>query len=610
VAKSAERGGRAGGPGLLAAVWLAVLAAVTVAVYWPGLGAPFVLDDQYFFLRDDFFTGDFASVLRQFAVRILPSASFWVDAHWHGTGAPLAWRVENVFLHAVTTGFVYLVARDVFAESRAPGARVALGAMPALAVATLFALHPLQTQAVTYVWQRQAAMVALFYVAALWAYICVCAKERLVDERGALRWTALMLVAGALAMVSKQNAVTLPLGLILVHVLATGVPPSGLRGVAPIALCAALVILPVGLGLAFGDMAQQDIQSETVRSISPASYALNEVMVVWRYVGLFFLQGKQAFVHDVAPIATVTPSVVFALGAHLAALAGALMLRHRRPRLAFGILFFYLALAPESSVIPLEDLMFEHRMYLPILGLAIALVDAMLWALEALLRARPAGPRRLRWAFGVWTVALAIPLAATTLRRNVTWTSERALWDEVAAVYPTSLRAALAVATLDMEKGDCDAALARLTKPDLDIDAAAPRVVSGALYARGRCLADKGNDGAAERALRAATGLMPSNGLAHDALAVMLARQGRFDDALIEAKLAVEHARIDLAPRLTLALILEDLGRKDEALAAVRDAVTFGRAEPRARYTELAALAQRLGDAALAADATRVAAGP
>ena len=600
---------RVGRDRLLPMIGLAALGLLTMLVYLPGLAAPFVLDDQYFFVNDAFFTGGFAQVVESFAVRILPSATFWLDAHWHGNGDPMPWRIENLILHLIAATFVYLLARELFTDKRhtTPGTDASLERMAPLAVAALFSLHPLQTQAVTYVWQRQTAMAALFYVVALWAYARSCARQNAFDQRGDARWTAVMLIAGTLAMISKQNAVTLPLSLILTHVLLTGLKPSGLRSVWPILACAALTLLPVGLGQVFGDMALNDIHDATVRTISPTTYAINEISVIWRYVALYFWPAKQAFVHDIVVATELSPSLVFGLGAHLAVIFCAIKLRHWRPLLTFGIVFFYLTLMPESSVIPLEDLMFEHRMYLPSLGLAIAFVDAFLRALEALQNTWSSSPRSMRWSFAVGTLTVASLLASLTARRNKTWTSELALWEEVAETYPTSLRAALAIGIIEMGKGDCDGALARLTNLALDIDGSAPRVVSGALFVRGQCLAVKGDDAAAERALRAAIGLMKSNGSAHSALTVLLARQGKLQDALMASNEAVAHAQLDIAPHITQAFILEDLGRKEEALVVARRVVARANCVPRSRYKEVAALAERLGDMALAADASRLA---
>ena len=350
---------------------------------------------------------------------------------------PLAFRLTNVVIHALTAFFLFLLSTRLFAlDSAGRPQRIPAWFLPAL-VALLFVAHPLQTQAVTYIHQRFASLCALFYVISLYAFV-EARLSSIAASRYAVAWTSAAVGAGLLAVFTKENAATLPVaaGLLewlFVHPRIKNRKRS-ILAVAPLAVVTAAVPLTAllkhgGLAARIGQYGDQGLTSY--------GYFCTQLRVIWLYIRLAVWPSGLNLDHDITPSASLLEPAVAAGGlAALAACAAALWLSRDRKIAAFGILFVFIALAVESSFIPIRDLAFEHRMYLPLFGLALlaaAAVDAGLGASGIGLSRRPAV------AAGI--VALtAVSLAELTRRRNEVWASPVTLWSDVVEKSPAKRR--------------------------------------------------------------------------------------------------------------------------------------------------------------------------
>jgi hypothetical protein len=174
---------------------------------------------------------------------------------------------------------------------------------------------------------------------------------------------------------------------------------------------------------------------------------MTESVVIWRYVGLLLVPAGQSVVHDVRWITSpADPWALLALTAIAAAVAGAVRFRRTAPLAAVGLIWFFTALAPSSSVIPLRDAMAEHRLYVAGAGL--------IFAVAAVLAPLLAGRRAARI---VATTALAI-LAFGTIARNRVWGDPLALCTEAVQRAPGSWQAHFELAELLKEDGQCNRA--------------------------------------------------------------------------------------------------------------------------------------------------------
>jgi tetratricopeptide (TPR) repeat protein len=250
--------------------------------------------------------------------------------------------------------------------------------------------------------------------------------------------------------------------------------------------------------------------------------------------------------------------------------AAAALLRRRWPVPAFGVAFFLLGLTVEQGVIPL-DLVFEHRLYLPLFGLALAAG----WALE---RAADAVGR---WpAAGPWPAALPLVLllAAATAARNEQWRDPVRLYEQDVAAFPWLTRPLLNLGAARFERGDlagAEAALRRLIELD-PLDALAWSNLAQLAVARGDPSAAVQ---AAERGLAADPDCAPCAWNRAEALlqAGLAAEAAEAYRAVVAASPRVPDAWVGLAEALRLA------GRGEEALEAARRAVALDPGSPRSQ---------------------------
>ena len=346
---------------------------------------------------------------------------------------PAAYRWGNIAVHAVCGWLVYLLALRLLAlhgrlsGQSPPGSFPKTRAAAALLTAAIFVAHPLQTQSVTYVVQRMASLSALFSLVSL-----LCWLAGRVRAGGPRRWLwAAAFASWLLALLSKENAATLPAVVLAIEwFFLRDLDPAWLRRHA--VAIGAVVTLGVGLGVAYLAVWTNAHHWESY-GFTAVERMLSELRVLWRYLALVALPlpSWQNLGHEVAiSRSLLDPPTTLVAGAGLALLFAGLAATARRRRLAaFCGLWFFVNLLIESSFLPIA-LMYEHRLYLPLVGPAL-LVSHTLFGLR---------PRVAPWAV-VAGVALIALLAAGTGLRNEVWRDETALWSDVVSKSPGDARA-------------------------------------------------------------------------------------------------------------------------------------------------------------------------
>ncbi|HET7826024.1 MAG TPA: hypothetical protein VFK90_11855, partial [Anaeromyxobacter sp.] len=411
-------------------------------------------------------------------------------------------------------------------------------ATAALAAGLLFALHPLQTQAVTYVVQRLASLAALLYVGAALAY-ARSGTAATPARRAALY--ALALLLAALALFTKENAVTLPLALLALDL--AFLPGGARRRLLRLAPFAALALLVLAAFLSPRGAVAAAAAEYREAGAAPglptwASYLLTQPRVVLAYLRLLVLPVGQNVDPDPPLAASALEPGVLLAAAALAVILGvpaALAWRRRRSGLArvvlFSIAWLAAGLAVESSVVPLADAMAEHRMYLPSAGLFAGAGVALAWGLA---RLSPAGRR---WAVA-GAAACAVALGAATFARNAVWRDRRTLWTDALQKSPGKSRPYVYVAQDLIDRGDAPGAVALLRRAAA-LASPAPHVflTLGVAYEK------LGRPADAESAYR--EGIRRGGGSlrgAHRALALLLLDSGRVDEACehVAAELRVD----------------------------------------------------------------------
>ena len=383
-------------------------------LYWSSLAYPFQFDDQLFLRDDNVRLTRWSAFLWPPAPRPLTWLSFTAQfAIWGGNPAPL--RLFNVLLHALNSALVLLLVFKLQALLPLTGSRGRWRA-PMLA-GLLFALHPLQTESVVYIYQRSTLLAALFSLLALLLWV-----SRSSSDRPHVLSVA-SLICFLLAVLSKEQALVLPAVL-----WAFDVYHSGRIRPAPWLALKLAVSVVLGGGLLWR-VASSD---ETTISIAGQSltYARTQVLAIERYLQLFLLPlGQSVDPH----VEAVTTWASFGWWIHLIILCLLLAVipwafRSRR-QLSLWLLFSLLWLLPTSSLIPSPDFMFEHRTYLPVLGFSAAFSVLV------------AGTSLRTWQFGSMAGLLALTLGTLTWQRIQLWESPASLWADAARKSPGKYRA-------------------------------------------------------------------------------------------------------------------------------------------------------------------------
>ena len=431
-------------------VGLAALLAATALAYAPSLRGPFVLDDWGSIQANMRLRQPEAIRAPSPAEMLGPSrpvteVTFAVDYQAAGLD-PARFHAVGLALHLAAVALAFAFLAPLLRRAGHPRPRGV-----ALVVAGAFALHPIQAEAVAYAAQRSEVLASLLYLLSL--ALLDRASARWGTWRGAAAWAG-GAAAWLLAMGAKTIAISTPGAFVLEQVV---VAPSSERGAAGLRRRALRALAMAGPLLALGAWsAVLHFRSFAASPgggagfsetpLSAGAYFLTQLRVHWLYLRLLAWPRGLAFDRSFEPSLGPDGAVLAAAAgsAALLGLAGFLWVRAERspdPRpadrlAAFGILFWFVALSPTSSFVPVTDLAVEHRVYLASLGpflVAAVGADALLQRLLSRSGASLAG------AALASLVLLALGLALASRAR--TWGSAEALWREATVASPDNPRA-------------------------------------------------------------------------------------------------------------------------------------------------------------------------
>ncbi len=561
------------------------VAAVALVLAVVGIGYANSLHGE-FHLDDQNITADSALHLRELSAaslgkavwhrRPVASLTFALNYYW-GEHDVFGYHLLNIAIHAATALALYALLLLVF---RLPRPRETIGdlrAPLALGASLLWAAHPVQTQAVTYIVQRMTSLAALFYLLALIAYL----KGRETGGRGRIVWWLGAAGCGVLAIGSKEIAATLPFALLLIEWCLFDVDRRLARRMI---VAAALLLIPVIVvavltvrdptGASFWK--QMTTHRSTIQLFTVTEHLLTEGRVIVHYLTLLVWPhpSRLTFDYDFSISRGLfdPPTTALSWLLILGAIAGGVALRRRTPLAAFAVLWFFLQLAIESSVIPI-DLVFEHRLYLPSMGPAILAALAGAWAWRRWERGR------MRFAPVVAAAVIVIVWTGWTIQRNRVWATEFSLWTDTVAKAPSNPRALSSLAVAYRDLGELDRAVALLQE--------ATRANPGFHHGFGQlgvALLDRGDLEPALEAFQRAHALDPADAQDTYHLGVVYQKLGRPDDAEQAYQDTIRLKPEDAEAHNNLGAVYQEKGRWDDALAAYQTAARLDPALPQAHY--------------------------
>lgn len=358
--------------------------------------------------------------------------------NWYfGKDSPAGYRVVNISIHFLTAFVLFLVIRGLLQAPNLRGAYDGQEDFIALLAAVLWAVNPIQTQAVVYIVQRMASLASLFYLLGIWCYLRGRTDERRSRRLG---WLLLTLASFLAGVGSKENAILLPAALVLLEfTFFQDLSQPEVRRRLVYVLFSSLGLIVLGGGLLFLEGKLDALPGYGIRLFSPAERLLTEPRIVLFYLSQIFypVPGRLSIVHDVELSRsllepwTTLPAILGVMGL----IGFGVWQLRRRPLLGFAILFFFLNHLVESSVIGLE-LIYEHRNYLPSLFLFVPVAVALQWVID---RYR-AKHQRFQYVVVLFVIMLTAGLGTSVYIRNMAWLDPKTFWEDAALKAPHSMR--------------------------------------------------------------------------------------------------------------------------------------------------------------------------
>jgi len=533
VAKPGDRKARSRLSPAAGMVPLFILSATGFLIYSNSFDCSFHYDDVYNIVENKAIRdiGNIGAIWNFLNRRFIGYLSFALDYHFHGLDV-FGYHLVNLVIHICASFFVWWLTMLILST---PGMKSSpLGAhrrTAALGCALLFLVHPVQTQAVTYIVQRFASMAAMFYLGA----VCFYMKARLTGGRNSTLYFAAAGLSALLGIFTKENVATLPFALILCEIYFFGLSrestsaAAGNKRILFLAIPSVLFLLIVPALISFDpSMIFGAVESQRFRDppLTSATYLMTQFRVIVTYIRLLFLPVNQNIDYDFPASRSFLEASTLASFVLLAAiLAFAVRIAKRERLMSFGIVWFFLTLSVESSIKPLHNVIFEHRLYLPMYGFSLFFVNLyhnVLWK------------RNKRVMTGVF-IGILLVLSAATYKRNNVYKTETTLWSDAVKKSPNKARALFSLGAALSRAGRTDDARYYYMKA-LKVYPEYAEVylnLGNDLLLRGEL------DEAVER-FRKAVEIRPNYMEARSNLAVALTRAKRFREAIEEYQRILE----------------------------------------------------------------------
>jgi Tfp pilus assembly protein PilF len=552
-------------------VGAALIVLATAAAYGNSLAGPFVFDDK-------------AAILENPSIRQLwpiwktlcppghvtvsgrPVLNLSLAANYAVSG-PNVWsyHATNLAIHILAALLLFGLLRRTLLLPALGDRWAAVAAPLALSVALVWAIHPLQTESVTYVVQRAESLMGLCYLLTLYCFLRGAGSPR------AAWWFSAAVTACLLGMASKEAMVSAPLVVMIYDrtFLAGSFREALRRRWGVYAALAATWLLPAWLVISTGSF-QFNLggQRHSAGGISPWAYLCTQFGAIVRYLRLSLWPYPLVLDYGSATPHKVLEIVPYAVVVGLLGL-GTLAALWRWPKAGFLGAWFFAILAPTSSLYPLVgQTISEHRMYLPLAAVVTVVAAGACVAGRRLLDAGSISPLSCRLLAICLVLCAGIGLGIATYRRNQDYQSDLALWQDTVAKAPRNARAQYNLGVAFADCGQFRAAIPHY-EAALEIN---PRYAE-AHANLGNALADVGQLDAAIACFQRALAIEPELAVAHYDFANVLAARGQIGEAITHYQSALESTPGFPEAHNNLAGLLAGRGQPDEAIAHYRQAV-------------------------------------
>ncbi len=351
---------------------------------------------------------------------IRPVLKLTYSLNWITDGGLFGYHLVNISIHAINGLLVFYLVR-LFSISRVTG-NTSVRQLASLIAALIFVLHPLQTEAVTYISGRSSSLMALFYLGSLCCYICGSKSNSIV-----LKYF-LSPILFVIAVATKEVAVTLPATLLLWEVYAEKERWKVIFFKQIVHWFLLLVIaLIFALKPSYNDLlmfafTERSLYENMLTQINAITYLISRLL----WLGHLNIDPDLPVIHEWDFLTVIQLS--FLVGTFLFLILN----KKCKPWWRFGALWFLLHLLPTNSIVPRLDVVNERQMYLAMVGMVLPLS----LELDRLYCSMPTCRAFMKPAIGLMLIMLGV----FTVNRNRDYYSEIALWEDTSNKSPYKAR--------------------------------------------------------------------------------------------------------------------------------------------------------------------------
>lgn len=415
--------------------WIGVIAIFILGmlIYSNSFDCAFQFDDKHNILDNDAIRSlsNFKQMWDINHSRFLAFYSFAINFHY-GQYNVWGYHFVNMLIHVINATLVFWIVRLLFKSPTLKNHSLAQHQSSiALVTALLFVSHPLATGAVTYIVQRMASMVAMFYFLSIVFYL----KGRLNTGKSIYAYFAGALTSFLLAILTKENAYTIPFAIVLMELFFFSTKKISINFsnkkiiVSLLAIIAFIIFIITSFSLSiFNPLPPSTFNTTTITS---SNYFFTQLSVIVKYIQLLIAPINQNLDYDFPIANSIMEGTALISGIFLLSLVGlAIYLYNKNRILSFGIFWFFLTLSIESSIIPISDVIFEHRTYIPSFGyflIITCLIYQFLYQKN----------KSLTTLLFVFLIGSNTVLAS---QRNKVWKDDISLWSDANSKSPNKAR--------------------------------------------------------------------------------------------------------------------------------------------------------------------------
>jgi|GEM_PF-2059647 len=415
---------------------------LSLIVYINSLNAPFQYDDYDTIMqnRDIRVLSDIKSITSHSIFRPILFFTFAINYKISELN-PISYHFINLILHLINTLVVLILVRRISLyltdENRADTI--------AFLSSILFAVHPIGTEAITYISSRSSLLATTFYLLSLLSYTQFIHTE---NKNRKILYYILTVLSFLLGVGTKEIILTLPIMILVMDIFCLRLSFGGmLKRLFTTHIAFVLIIIIGVITRIYFFLTYEKVGGVLPRSIYENLLTQSEVII--KYIRLLLLPYGQNLIHNYPTIRTILNIyTLLCILTIISLIWYAIKKRDKIPVISFGILWFFITLLPSSSFIPFQEVITEKHLYLPMIGFFIAMAGIS----SLIYQKFQDNQKLLRKVFAIIVVILSM----LTIHRNYIWGDSIRFWEDILKKTPDSWATHYAYADVLRKQAEID----------------------------------------------------------------------------------------------------------------------------------------------------------